>query len=62
MKNYEAIQKMNLKQMAYTFYLFLKPFLKDGTSEAELKMVYGEIEQFLEREIPENAKAGERKY
>lgn len=51
MNNYEAIKKMNLKQMAYTFYLMLKPFL-EGLGEEERKKVYDGIERFLETEVP----------
>lgn len=50
MNHYEAIKKMTLKQMAYTFYLFLKPFLEDY-SEAERKAAYHQIEQMLMQEV-----------
>lgn len=50
MKNYEAIQKMNPKQMAYTFYLMLKPFIEEY-SEEERKAAFAEIEKMLMQEV-----------
>lgn len=55
MNNHEAIKQMNLKQMAYTFYLMLKPFLKD-CSDAERKAAYNQIEQWLMQKVPDRKK------
>lgn len=49
MTHYEAIKNMSLKQMAYTFYIFVKPFLEDFTDE-EKKAVYEEVVKMLEQE------------
>ena len=50
MKNFQAVQKMNVKQMAYTFYLMIKPFL-GNCGEEERKAAYSQIEQWLNREV-----------
>ncbi len=55
MKNFEAVKQMNVKQMAYTFYLMIKPFL-GNCSEAERKEVYSQIEQWLMQDAPEGKK------
>ena len=52
MKNFQAIKEMNVKQMAYTFYLMIKPFLGD-CSEEERKAAYSQIEQWLMNDVPE---------
>ncbi len=50
MKVYESIKQMNLRQMAYTFYIFLKPFLGE-LNEAERQAVYDQIIHGLEQEV-----------
>lgn len=55
MKNFEAVKQMNVKQLAYTFYLLLRPFL-DDYSEEERKAAYSQIEQWLMQDVPEPPK------
>ena len=55
MKNFEAVKQMNLKQMAYTFYLMIKPFL-GNCSEEERKAAYSQIEQWLNQEVADDGK------
>lgn len=55
MKNYQVIQKMNPSQMAYTFYLMMKPFL-GNLNEDERKAVYMKIEEGLMQDVPEGKK------
>ena len=55
MKNYQAIQKMNPSQMAYTFYLMMKPFL-GNLNEEERKVVYDDIERWLMKDVPDGKK------
>lgn len=55
MKNFEAVKQMNEKQMAYTFYLMIKPFL-GNCSEAERKAAYSQIEQWLMQDVPNGKK------
>lgn len=52
MKNFEAVKQMNVKQMAYTFYLMIKPFL-GNCSEEERKAAYTQIRRWLSQEVPE---------
>lgn len=53
MKNYEAIQKMNKKEMAATFFMFLKPFIKK-LSKKEIAELLQSIEQTLDEEVTPN--------
>lgn len=55
MKNFDAVKQMNLKQMAYTFYLMIKPFL-GNCSEEERKAAYLQIEQWLMQDVPDPPK------
>ena len=55
MKNFEVVQKMNAKELAYTFYLMIKPFLGD-CSEAERQAAYMKIEEWLMQDAPEGKK------
>lgn len=55
MKNFEAVKQMNLKQMAYTFYLMIKPFL-GNCSEEERKAAYSQIEEWLMQDVPAGKK------
>lgn len=55
MKNFEAVKQMNAKQMAYTFYLMMKPFL-ENLNEEERKTVYDDIERWLMQDVPEGKK------
>lgn len=50
MTNYEAIKNMNLKQMAYAFYVMLLPFIEDF-SEEERKAAYADIAKMLMSEV-----------
>lgn len=51
MKNYEAIAKMNLEEMAAMFYLFAKPFFDAFEMTAEDRAKAKEsIKGFLNRE------------
>ena len=52
MKNFEAVKQMNAKELAYTFYLMLKPFL-GNCGEAERKAAYLQIEEWLMQDVPE---------
>lgn len=55
MKNFEAVKQMNEKQIAYTFYLMIKPFL-GNCSEEERKAAYQQIEEWLMQDVPEGKK------
>lgn len=57
MKNFEAVRQMNAKELAYTFYLMIKPFL-GNCSEDERKAAYSQIEQWLMQDVPEGKKVG----
>ena len=57
MNNYEAIKKMSLKQMAYTFYLMVKPFMARA-SDADRKAAYNKIEEWLMQEVPKGKRGG----
>lgn len=50
MKNWQAIQKMNKKEMAAVFFLFLKPFTKQ-LSKKETEELMQSIEQTLDKEV-----------
>lgn len=50
MKNYEAIQKMNKKEMAAVFFMFLKPFIKKLSKEETADLLQS-IEQTLDKEV-----------
>ena len=52
MKNFEAVKQMNAKEMAYTFYLMIKPFLSNH-SEAVRKAAYLQIEEWLMQDAAE---------
>lgn len=55
MKNYEAIQKMNKKEMAATFFMFIKPFLDDVEySKEEIADILKSIEEMLDKEVTPN--------
>ena len=55
MKHYEVIQKMNKKEMAAVFFMFLKPFLSDVEySKDEIAAIIKDIENTLDQEVSPN--------
>ena len=55
MKHYEVIQKMNKKEMAATFFMFIKPFLDDVEySKEEIADILKSIEEMLDKEVTPN--------
>lgn len=61
MKNYQAIQKMNKKEMTAVFFMFLRPFIKDKLSEKERADLLKSIEQTLDKEVTPNGITGSEK-
>lgn len=55
MKNYEAIQKMGVEEMASIFYMFLKPTMDNfNLSEEQKKKTKEQIKDFLLVDIKTN--------
>ena len=61
MKNWQVIQKMNKKEMAAVFFMFLKPFIKDKLSKEERADLLQSIEQTLDKEVTPNEITGSEK-
>lgn len=54
MKNYEAIQRMNEKEMAAVLLMFLKPFIKKKMSQKENAELLQSLEAALDKEVSPN--------
>lgn len=61
MKNYEAVKRMNKKEMAAVFFMFLTPFMPKKLSAKEKEEVLQTIEQILDKEVTPNGFATSEK-
>lgn len=60
MKHYEAIKRMNKKEMAAVFFMFLKPFIRKLSKEETADLLKS-IEETLDKEVTHDFKFNEVK-
>lgn len=51
MKNYQAIQRMNKKEMAATLFMFLRPFINKKLTAEERAELLKSLEETLDKEV-----------